>query len=618
MPTTIGLIEPSPTARARLAADLRTEFAVVEAAALSPALVEAGARLLVTAAEAVSPEVLWRAPYAALPCLVVGRFSAIPGDRPAPLRVVAPPNGQERLVAHARDLLAESRASEHTPPSVGVRSTVPFVPERVAWLLRHGARARAAGVPVLIVGEPGTGKRTAARTLHALAGEGSLIRLTAASAASLEEGRLSVAGGREGAGGVTLLADGIEAFPPEAEGALVEWLTDGLVPTAHGSCALWLVATTSADLENLARAGRFDAALAARLGEIVIELPPLRRRRDAVAGIAREVIAGIGVRLGAPLTLTPEAVARLEDHPWPGNVGELIRVLRRSAVLAPGDRLGPDDLLFALPGEVPSEAGPSPSAGAAAPAPPGGERRPPPAATTPLDGGDGTRSLPPRGDPRLELVLTELAHELKNPMVTIKTFADNLSALLEDADLRDRFATLTNEAIGRMDGLLENVLDFARLGTPRCEVVTLARVLDDALGAVDAELREREARVSRSGWNDGVSVPGDPKHLLYAYRNVFESLVGELPHGHQLSVRIEADGRVVVRLAGATGVAAKLQSFLEDGVGVPAPTALPLRFVLARAVFVRSGGEVVVESGEDGATLVTVVSGRRSSIAAQA
>src|SRR5439155_921418 len=70
------------------------------------------------------------------------------------------------------------------------------------------------------------------------------------------------------------------------------------------------------------------------------------------------------------------------------------------------------------------------------------------------------------GGAALEYLLAELAHELRNPLVTIKTFADHLPALLEDAELRTRFASLTGDAIERMDGLLENVLAFARLGAP--------------------------------------------------------------------------------------------------------------------------------------------------------
>src|SRR5207237_1158955 len=85
----------------------------------------------------------------------------------------------------------------------------------------------------------------------------------------------------------------------------------------------------------------------------------------------------------------------------------------------------------------------------------------------------------------LEYLLAELAHELRNPLVTIKTFADHLPALLEDAELRTRFATLTSDAIERMDGLLENVLAFARLGAPRREAVEVGPILARARAVLE-------------------------------------------------------------------------------------------------------------------------------------
>jgi signal transduction histidine kinase len=342
-------------------------------------------------------------------------------------------------------------------------------------------------------------------------------------------------------------------------------------------------------------------------------MPALRERRSAIGMIAGTILASVGASLGRTFTLTPAAVTRLESFPWPGNLEQLAQVLRRSALLAAGDRLGPDELLFDADSSKPEcLAAPAAAATIAVAGEATAERNGGGAGRAAIAAVDGAGEPPVAGglDVRLELVLTELAHELKNPMVTIKTFADHLPSLLEDAELRERFATLTNEAIGRMDGLLDNVLDFARLGSPRAEPVALADLLDGALEAITAELEERQARVRREGWNDGAIVRADPRHLEYALRNLLESLVAELPRDRELSVGIGADGTVELRFAGAVGVAAKLQGFLEAAEGVPAATALPLRFVLARAILRRGGGEVSVRSAEgENVTVVQIVPG---------
>src|SRR5206468_8122326 len=100
-------------------------------------------------------------------------------------------------------------------------------------------------------------------------------------------------------------------------------------------------------------------------------------------------------------------------HRWAGDMAELEAVLARAMLVAAPEQIDVEHLMLVPPPVIPA-----PTAAPQAPA-----------------GAD------------LEFVLAELAHELRNPMVTIKTFARHLPALLEDAELRARFETLTDEAI---------------------------------------------------------------------------------------------------------------------------------------------------------------------------
>jgi signal transduction histidine kinase len=72
--------------------------------------------------------------------------------------------------------------------------------------------------------------------------------------------------------------------------------------------------------------------------------------------------------------------------------------------------------------------------------------------------------------PTLEVLLGELAHELRNPMVTIKTFAQHLDSVLDDPEVRARFAALTGEAITRMDTLT------AQADAGNCDLVAKGRI----------------------------------------------------------------------------------------------------------------------------------------------
>src|SRR6185295_4271778 len=128
----------------------------------------------------------------------------------------------------------------------------------------------------------------------------------------------------------------------------------------------------------------------------------------------------------------------------------------------------------------------------------------------------------------VEFILAELAHEIRNPLVTVKTFAQHLPALLEDAELRARFAALTDDAIGRIDGLLENVLAFARLGRPHRRAVEVGPLVEGLLADLAPELAGRAVRV-RQVAPANARCAADPEHLAYALRNVFAGVVREVP-----------------------------------------------------------------------------------------
>jgi len=252
----------------------------------------------------------------------------------------------------------------------------------------------------------------------------------------------------------------------------------------------------------------------------------------------------------------------LARHPWPGDVAEMEAVLG-AAFLRAEDRIEAEDVLFAAPASIPSALPPAPA--------------------------------PPQRDHDLEFVLAELAHELRNPMVTVKTYARHLPALLEDEELRARFDTLTTDAIERMDGLLENVLAFARLGTPHPEPVQVAPLLARVLGDVEPELAGRAVHV-RQDAAPGARCAADPEHLAYALRNLFAGVVREVPAREELALEATANGVVTLRFAAGTEAADRLRRLAAPGdeASLADPSLLPLGFRLARAVLERNGGTLAV------------------------
>jgi light-regulated signal transduction histidine kinase (bacteriophytochrome) len=292
------------------------------------------------------------------------------------------------------------------------------------------------------------------------------------------------------------------------------------------------------------------------------------------------MLAALAARSGgAPARLESGALAKLQAHAWPGDTSELEAALTRALLLA-GD--GPIQAAHVMLAEA--------------------------AASTPAV--EGPTAAPP-ASPDLEYLLAELAHELRNPLVTIKTFAGHLPALLDDAELRTRFQTLTDDAIARMDGLLENLLAFARLGTPRPQAVEvgplIARVLDD----VEPDLAGRSVRVRQTPVPADARCAGDPDHLAYALRNLFAGVVREVPAREELALDTTANGVVTLHFAASGAASERLRRLASPAAAgerdntLGDPTLLPLSFRLARAVLARNGGALtVVPEADDGATLV--------------
>lgn len=218
---------------------------------------------------------------------------------------------------------------------------------------------------VLISGESGTGKEVVARAIHqqsprasqpfvpvncgALA-EGVLeselfghVKGAFTGASSDRQGILAAAG--EG----TVLLDEVGELPLGTQVKLLRVLQERKVKPVGSSRELpfeaRILAATNRKLEDEVKAGRFREDLWFRLNVIVIEVPPLRRRREDTPALANFFLERVANELGRPgLHFTPEAIAVLQDYAFPGNVRHMQNIIERTATLSDSDELGPSSL----------------------------------------------------------------------------------------------------------------------------------------------------------------------------------------------------------------------------------------------------------------------------------
>jgi DNA-binding NtrC family response regulator len=106
-----------------------------------------------------------------------------------------------------------------------------------------------------------------------------------------------------------------------------------------------IIAATNRDLEELCRQGDFREDLYYRLKLVNLHIPPLRKRKEDIEGLAVHLLAQINQELSKHITgIEPEALAMLQRHAWPGNVRELEHALKRAVLMARGSLLSIHDL----------------------------------------------------------------------------------------------------------------------------------------------------------------------------------------------------------------------------------------------------------------------------------
>ena len=231
---------------------------------------------------------------------------------------------------------------------------------RVCRTIEKVARSNAT---VMLLGESGTGKEVLAQGVHVASKRGG--KFVAINCAAIpetlleselfgyEKGAFTGAGkttiGRiETADGGTLFLDEIGDLPGPLQAKLLRFLQERKIERLGGrqeiAIDVRVVCATHQDLGALIKEARFREDLYYRLAEIVVDIPPLRERRGDAVLLAHAFLKRCADEQRSSLRFTEDALAAIERHAWPGNVRQLLNVVKRAAIMAEGNRVGREEL----------------------------------------------------------------------------------------------------------------------------------------------------------------------------------------------------------------------------------------------------------------------------------
>ncbi|MBN1334955.1 MAG: sigma-54-dependent Fis family transcriptional regulator [Deltaproteobacteria bacterium] len=276
---------------------------------------------------------------------------------------VTKPFDQDDLKRVVGKALASERHARREPQEDAQDPSAPLPGLRHVRTVVEGAAA--SGDPVLILGEPGTGKALVARSIHELSdrhGRPFIHVHCGAIAENLFDAELfgyergafpGTAGSKPGrielADGGTLFLDEVSELPPDTQARLLDVLRDRAFGRVGGARRLpvdiRLVAASHVDLPQAVAAHRFQRDLYDALAGVVIRIPPLRERIEDIPILVEQFVKTHPSRRGGRVRdADPEALAALQAWSWPGNVRELQNVVERAVLTAEGDRIGVTDL----------------------------------------------------------------------------------------------------------------------------------------------------------------------------------------------------------------------------------------------------------------------------------
>ena len=502
-------------------------------------------------------------------------------------------------------------------------------------------------VPLLIRGEEGTGRTLTARYVHAFGGSGeeAFIHVCCRQITRTEDLLQQIDGSAVASHNEawTIWLEDVDCLPIPLQRVVRDWIEFGLPDgTLRASGLRWIAG--AGDGGDLDADPGLDPHLAQALSGLTVRIPPLRAHRERIEPfVADTALAWCDAYGERRRRFSPDAVQQLSDYPWPGNTRELEAVVIRTLSSSASDPLLPVHLRF--PGddcwlgqwrdepalteteaEIPEatfleddeeiEEVLEPLGTPISHEPPGPTDPAPSVTEMATQAAESLLPMPPMadaaepGDSDLRRLVRAVAHEVRNPLVSIRTFSELLPDHYDDAEFRTHFRELVSQDVRRIDQAVSRLQRMVDMPGIKSQPVDVAQTLESLLDERRDEIQSRRLLVLKELDYELPHALGDPMQLRDAFAGLLDrALAGVSDRGDVYLASKHHDSG----LAGHPSVRVLLRHTVTrtrdpDADATPRATSqdADLELVMAETVVRAMGGSLTVDTA-DGQESVIII-----------
>lgn len=422
----------------------------------------------------------------------------------------------ERMLENTRKKLTEENITENK--YFVSLNTLKFGNE----VIRNIEKAYLIKAPVLISGERGTGRELAARIIHYNGSKkGKFVNIYCSSLTSKEfisifkdenESILQ----KKKSFCRTLYFNEIEELSYELQMMLSEFLDLGGIITEDSKFKRIddrIIVSTAKNLFYEMRQNRFAPKLFYKISLFPINIAPLRDRKDEIPLIVDMILSKVVKSFNInKKSFSQEAMELFQNYLWPLNLMELENVVLRAILVCDNEVISADNI-FNLFGDIQKKlmSGKTLSSDNIA-----------------TDSGDYKITKSQGVIDYDDKLVLELAHEIKNPLVAIKTFANLLPENYNDPDFRENFYKIVSQDVERIDSLVENILEYQKVMSVKGGIEPLSVILNRIIKSFSKEFEKRKIFVYKDMDNNLSEICMENNKIECAVKNIILKLIKEV------------------------------------------------------------------------------------------